>query len=160
MSLKILRKIIIAAACAFTLSSVTIALSGTAIAADSAGNQQKADKRELGLDVTAIQMLGANPDENERITDGWRVSKSLKIDVYNDVNEKIGQIDDFIVSPDGTRATAIVEVGQFLGQGKYLVAIPVRKFSRIYPAAVMPGATKPALKKLPRFEYAVPIDKK
>jgi hypothetical protein len=47
-----------------------------------------------------------------------------------------------------------VNVGGFLGIGKHLVAIPVRQFTHIAPKAVLPNATKEALKALPKFEYA------
>jgi sporulation protein YlmC with PRC-barrel domain len=40
------------------------------------------------------------------------------LDVYGANNEKIGEIDDLIVNPDGTVAAAVVEVGGFLGMGE------------------------------------------
>ena len=68
--------------------------------------------------------------------------------------DSFGEIDDLIVSTDGKLTVAIVEVGGFLGVGKHRVAIPVRQFTQIDPKAILPGATKEALKKLPSFVYA------
>jgi hypothetical protein len=54
-----------------------------------------------------------------------------------------------------TLSIAVVEVGGFLGMGKHLVAIPVQQFSQLAPRAILPGASKEALKQLPEFKYAV-----
>jgi sporulation protein YlmC with PRC-barrel domain len=89
------------------------------------------------------------------VVKGWRASKLVNATVYNDQNERIGKIDDMIVSPDGKVSLAIVDVGGFLGIGKHRVAIPVDQFSDINAKKlVLPKATKEALKALPEFTYA------
>jgi uncharacterized protein YrrD len=75
--------------------------------------------------------------------------------VYNDQNQRIGKIDDMIVSPDGKVSVAVIDVGGFLGLGKHRVAISVDQFSDINAKKlVLPNATKEALKALPEFTYA------
>ena len=98
--------------------------------------------------------LGVTVVETELVATGWRASKLIGTKVENDSGDKIGEIDDLIVSPDGKLTVAVVEVGGFLGLGKHRVAIPVRQFTQIAPKAILAGATKEALKKLPPFVYA------
>jgi sporulation protein YlmC with PRC-barrel domain len=78
--------------------------------------------------------------------------------VVNDRNEKIGKVDDLIISPSkdsNTPATsfAIIGVGGFLGIGKRDVAIPMEQLKLHNKQLTLPGATKDALKALPPFVY-------
>ena len=104
--------------------------------------------------VAGIVPLGVAVVETETVATGWRASKLMHADVYNDSNQKIGKIDDFIVSPDGKLSVAVVDVGGFLGLGAHRVAIPVEQFGKVAPKVVLKGATKEALKALPEFKYA------
>lgn len=99
--------------------------------------------------------LGASKEETELLAHGWRMSKLRNADVHNDAKEKIGTLDDFIVTKDGKLVMAIVDLGGFLGYGDYKVAVPVHRFSQIVPKVILPGATKEKLKKLPRFDYRI-----
>jgi sporulation protein YlmC with PRC-barrel domain len=103
--------------------------------------------------VAGRMLLGITIAETELVATGYRASKLLHIDVYNDRNEKIGKVDDLIISADGALSTAVVNVGGFLGLAKHLVVIPVRQFKQISPKAILPNASKEQLKALPRFEY-------
>jgi hypothetical protein len=103
--------------------------------------------------------LGATTAESGLILYGWRASKLRGADVYNDANEKIGYIDDFIIARDGTLTFAIVSLGGFLGYGDYKVAVLVHKFSKIVPKPILPDATKEKLRKLPRFDYDMILEK-
>jgi sporulation protein YlmC with PRC-barrel domain len=101
--------------------------------------------------VAGIIPLGVTRIEADLVAPGLRASKLLKQKVYNEQNQKIGEIDDLVIAPDGSLAAAVVEVGGFLGVGKHHVAIPVKQFTAIHPKVVLPGATKDALSKLPEF---------
>jgi sporulation protein YlmC with PRC-barrel domain len=74
--------------------------------------------------------------------------------VYNEQNQKVGKIDDIIIAPDTTVSSAIVGAGGFVGLGKHDVAIPINQFTQQGDRIVLPGATKDAIKALPKFEYA------
>ncbi len=128
------------------LSSLVLALCAGGLVAISAIAQDVpiAGKATLGVTVTEAQVVAT----------GWRASKMIHTDVYNDKNEKIGKVDDLIIAPDGTLSAAIIDVGGFLGMATHRVAIPVQHFKQMAPKAVLPGASKEALKKLPEFEYA------
>jgi hypothetical protein len=86
---------------------------------------------------------------------GYRTSKLLESTVYNDTDEKIGELDDIILSPDGKATYAILEVGGFLGIGERLVALPFEslKIDKAAKKVVLPGASKGALEKLTEFKY-------
>ena len=130
--------------CLFAVSAARAQATAAPAAAASAVKVPVAGKATLG--VTVAETLLVAP--------GYRATKLLHQDVYNDKGEKIGKVDDLVVSPDGTLSTAIVNVGGFLGLGKHLVAIPVRNFAHVAPKAVLPNASKEQLKALPKFEYA------
>jgi sporulation protein YlmC with PRC-barrel domain len=50
-------------------------------------------------------------------------SDLMDLDVYGANNEKIGEIEDFVINSDGTVAAAVIEVGGFLGVGEKDVLI-------------------------------------
>ena len=128
MNLNFVHKLIIAAIC-------SISLIGTATADD------------------GTSVLGTTAAEADLFVHGWRMSKLNKATVYNDSDEKVGKIEDFIVTRDGTITFAIMNLGGFMGYGNYLVSIPIHKFSQMIPKPILPKATKSELGKLPRFEY-------
>jgi sporulation protein YlmC with PRC-barrel domain len=104
--------------------------------------------------------LGIAVVEMEAVIHGWSAKKDL-LDktVVNDQKEKIGKIDDLIVSQSAdaklpVASSAIIGVGGFLGIGKNDVAIPMEQIKLEGKQLILPGATKAALKALPRFEYA------
>ncbi|SFN22347.1 PRC-barrel domain-containing protein [Variovorax sp. OV329] len=103
--------------------------------------------------VAGKATIGVTVAETQLVATGYRASRLLHQDVYNDKGEKVGKVDDLVISTDGKLSTAIVNVGGFLGVGKHLVAIPVREFAHIAPKAVLPKASKDELKALPKFEY-------
>ena len=86
---------------------------------------------------------------------GWSAKKQiLGKDVYNDAGDKVGDINDLIVTPDKAVSYAIVGVGGFLGVGEHEIAVPVGQLKQREGKIVLPGATKDALKAAPKFEYA------
>jgi len=54
----------------------------------------------------------------------WRTSKLKGLNVYNNNNEKLGDIDDILVDQSGQIKAVIIGVGGFLGMGEHLVAVP------------------------------------
>lgn len=54
----------------------------------------------------------------------WRASKLDGVDVYNDRNEKIGEIDEVLLDRKGQVEAVIIGVGGFLGLGERHVAVP------------------------------------
>lgn len=125
---------------------------------DSQQQNSKQDRPAAGATREA-PVAGAMPleltiEQKALVLKGWRASKLIGASVHNDKDERIGKIEDMIVSPDGKVSVAVIEVGGFLGIGKHRVAIPVDDFADIKAKKlVLPGATKEALKALPEFQY-------
>src|SRR5882757_6048663 len=57
----------------------------------------------------------------------WRASKLVGVNVYNDANEKIGDINEIILDKSGKAANVIIGVGGFLGIGEHYVAVAYDK---------------------------------
>ena len=105
--------------------------------------------------VAGTTTLGVTATEVQAVATGWSLKKSvLGKSVYNEEGKAVGKIDDVFVAPDKAVSYAIVGAGGFLGMGKHDVAIPVNQFRVENNKITLPGATKDALKALPKFEYA------
>ena len=109
---------------------------------------------DAGAPVAGVVNLGTTVEVTKAIAVGHRASKLIGAPVYNEQEERIGSVDDLIISPDRSVSFAVVSVGGFLGLGGRLVAIPVEQLQEKEDRFVLPGATKEALAKLPEFRYA------
>jgi sporulation protein YlmC with PRC-barrel domain len=54
----------------------------------------------------------------------WRATKLTGVSVYNNNNEKIGDVNELIVDRDGKAQAVVIGVGGFLGMGEHLAAVP------------------------------------
>lgn len=114
-----------------------------------------ADKPAAPTAGSEVVAIGVTVTELTEVVKGWSVKKKvLGQPVYNDKDEKVGAIDDVIVSGDRTIGFAIVGAGGFLGIDRHDVAIPVKQFQIKDGKFILPGATKDAVKKMPPFKYA------
>jgi hypothetical protein len=103
--------------------------------------------------VAGAVILGTSVEVTKAIAVGHRASKILGAPVYNEREERVGTIDDLLITPDRSLSYAILSVGGFLGIGGKLVAIPVEQIRDEKGKLILPGATKEAIKALPEFEY-------
>jgi len=109
----------------------------------------------VAAQVAGSTTLGVPATEITTLAHGWSAKKQiLGKPVYNDQNEKVGDVDDIIITPDKALSYAIIGVGGFLGLGEHLVAIPFNQFKRGDDKYVLAGATKDKLKALAPFTYA------
>ena len=96
------------------------------------------------------EMMSSVPNNSATVTDWY------KQNVYDPSDNKIGEIMDVLVSPDGRATALIVGVGGFLGAGEKDVAVPfsavkhTMKDKKIY---LTMDTTKDALKTAPGFKY-------
>lgn len=75
----------------------------------------------------------------------WRSSKLIGVNVYNDNNEKIGDIEELIVDKSGKVDNVILGVGGFLGMGEHYVAVPMEKLKWVNePVRTSSTTTTPA----------------
>ena len=86
---------------------------------------------------------------------GVLISAYFDRSVHNRAGERIGSVNDLIVSPDTTIAAALVGVGGFLGIGEKEVAVPfsmIEVVRRDNDWHLVIDATKEALKDAPSYE--------
>jgi sporulation protein YlmC with PRC-barrel domain len=60
---------------------------------------------------------------NQAYKGQWRLYKMIGLDVYNQNDEKVGDISELLVDQTGEIQTAILGVGGFLGVGERLVSV-------------------------------------
>ena len=87
---------------------------------------------------------------------GKTVTKYYKQSVYDPAKDKIGSIDDVIVSDSGQVTGFMVGVGGFLGAGEKDVAVPfqdVNATTKNNKVHLVMNATKDGLKNAPGFKY-------
>ena len=111
----------------------------------------------VGVADSVAQTAGVSVSTTElvEVATGWSAKKQiLGESVYNDVGDKVGEINDLIVTPSKALSYAIVGIGGFLGVGEHEIAVPVDKLKQQQGKIVLPGATKDVLKAAPKFEYA------
>ena len=78
-----------------------------------------------GAGVAGTSTLGVAVEEMKAVALGWSAKKQiLDKDVYNDKDEKVGEVEDLIVTPDKAVSYVIIGVGGFLGLARHDVAIP------------------------------------
>jgi sporulation protein YlmC with PRC-barrel domain len=104
-------------------------------------------------------------------TGQWRASKVVGVNVYNEQNEKIGDISDVIIDSSGKVDGAVISVGGFLGMGEHNVMLPMNKIKfsneagktttgstssgskQWYPDRAVVNANKDQLKAMAEFKY-------
>jgi sporulation protein YlmC with PRC-barrel domain len=102
-------------------------------------------------------LVGVAEAELREVATGWSAKRQvLGRAVYNDQPraERIGTVEDIIISPDKAVSYVIINAGGFIGAFKHDVAVPVEQLKDVGGRLVLPGATKEALKASPPFEYA------
>jgi sporulation protein YlmC with PRC-barrel domain len=112
-----------------------------------------------------------NQTMNKPVAGQWRTSKLIGVDVYNNQNEKIGEIDELIMTSNGQITGAVIGVGGFLGMGERNVMVPLNqlRFSnndgaattgaardgdrKWYPERAVMDTNKDKLTGMPEFKY-------
>ncbi len=114
----------------------------------------------------------------------WRASKLIGVNVYNEQNEKLGDINEVLMDRTGKVAGVVIGVGGFLGMGEYDVLVGLDKVKFVneplrattsssrpaapvgsattarninekwYPDHAIMSGTKDQLKSLPQFKYS------
>ena len=59
--------------------------------------------------------------------DMWRASKLIGLNVYNDQNEKLGDISEVLLDKSGKVDGVVIGVGGFLGMGKHDILVQMEK---------------------------------
>jgi sporulation protein YlmC with PRC-barrel domain len=73
----------------------------------------------------------------------WRASKLMGLDVYNEANEKLGDVNEIILDKSGKVAAVVIGVGGFLGMGEHDIAVSMDKL-KFVEEPVRTSSTAPA----------------
>lgn len=88
-----------------------------------------------------------------KLDQGSRISRIIGAAVHDDANQRIGTIDDLVMT-EGNRVTmAVIATGGFLGVGAKLVAVPWPQLRMDGDRLVLPGATPDILNAMPALTY-------
>ena len=104
----------------------------------------------FAVSASRADLMNTVPSSSLTVTDWY------KQDVYDQANNKIGQIADVLVDQEGRVNALIIGVGGFLGAGEKDVAVSFNtvkatmKDNKIY---LTMNTTKDALKAAPGFKY-------
>jgi sporulation protein YlmC with PRC-barrel domain len=111
------------------LAKSTIAgLAGTALLASVAFAQSPSTSDTTKSDTMKSDTTKSDTSTSPSAFQGnWRASKMVGLSVYNDKNESVGSINDFLSDKNGKIVAVVIGVGGFLGVGEHLVAIPFEK---------------------------------
>ena len=71
----------------------------------------------------AAPALAQSSNQSTTAAGLWQGSKLISMNVYNDQNEKIGDIKELLVDKSGKVESAVIGVGGFLGMGERDVAV-------------------------------------
>lgn len=105
-------------------------------------------------EVVGTSTIGVAVEQMDQVLNGYSAKKDLLGKaVENDKNQKIGKIEDIVVTRNEKVSAAIIAVGGFIGVGKHDVAIPMEQLKVDGKRVVLAGATKETLKSMPKFEY-------
>ena len=98
----------------------------------------------------STQIMTSVPAQSVTVNDWYKQS------VYDPSNNKIGEIKDVLLSPDGKVNALIIGVGGFLGMGEKDVAVPftaVKHTTKDGKVYLTLDTTKDALKGAPGLKY-------
>ncbi|MHC4049878.1 PRC-barrel domain-containing protein [Bradyrhizobium sp. 25ACV] len=101
-------------------SFLAVALLGTAVIGGAAFAQstQPADR--------AAQAATGQPAD-ATLKSSWRASKLMGLNVYNEANEKLGDINELLVDKTGKINAVVIGIGGFLGMGEHDIAVSIDK---------------------------------
>jgi sporulation protein YlmC with PRC-barrel domain len=68
-----------------------------------------------------------NHTDKMMLKGNWRASKLIGLNVYNEGNEKLGDINELIVDKQGNIKAVVIGVGGFLGMGEHDIAVSMDK---------------------------------
>jgi len=102
---------------------LAMALFGTALIAMPALAQTQPSGSSASPSAGSSSMSSGNWMTQEQ-PGQWRASKLEGLDVYNNNNEKIGDISELLVDQSGKIQAVVIGVGGFLGMGEHDVAVP------------------------------------
>jgi sporulation protein YlmC with PRC-barrel domain len=94
-------------------------------------------------DRAAPAATTAGSHEKMALKGNWRASKLMGLDVYNEANEKLGDVNELILDKNGKVSAVVIGVGGFLGMGEHDIAVSMDKL-KFVEEPVRASSTAPA----------------
>jgi sporulation protein YlmC with PRC-barrel domain len=108
-------------------NQLTLALLGSALITG-ATLAQNAPGPGSNAPATSSQRTESNAQKTVMLKQGeWRGSKLTGLAVYNNNDERVGEINELIIGREGKIESVVLGVGGFLGIGEHDVAVPFGK---------------------------------
>jgi hypothetical protein len=85
----------------------------------------------------------AGSHEKMMLKGNWRASKLMGLVVYNEANEKLGDINELILDKNGKVNAVVIGVGGFLGMGEHDIAVSMDKL-KFMEEPIRTSSTAPA----------------
>jgi sporulation protein YlmC with PRC-barrel domain len=120
-------------------SFVAAALLGAAVLTTTAHAQTS----QPSPSAPAPAASATSTDQKMMLKGNWRASKLMGLDVYNEANEKLGDINELIFDKDGKINAVVIGVGGFLGMGEHDIAVTMDKL-KFMEEPVRTSSTAPA----------------
>jgi sporulation protein YlmC with PRC-barrel domain len=124
-------------------SFVTAALLGATVLGSAAYAQSTQPSPPATTAAPAASATATPSGQKMMLKGNWRASKLMGLDVYNEANEKLGDINELILDKDGKINAVVIGVGGFLGMGEHDIAVSIDKL-KFVEEAVRTSSTAPA----------------
>lgn len=95
-----------------------------------------------GTSVSADTTVDIKTWDNTYLYDGWSANDLLGEEVYGQAGESVGEVEDFIVGPDGMIKKVVVEGGGFFDIGDSHVAVPWNEVRRAGTSSITVPVTE------------------
>ncbi|RQH09494.1 PRC-barrel domain-containing protein [Bradyrhizobium sp. RP6] len=102
---------------------LAVALLGTAMMGGAAFAQSTQPADRAAPAATAAHTT----DAKMAFKGNWRASKLIGLNVYNENNEKLGDINELLVDKGGKINAVVIGIGGFLGMGEHDIAVSMDK---------------------------------
>ena len=102
---------------------LAVALLGTAMIGGAAFAQSTQPADRAAPAATAAH----STDAKMAFKGNWRASKLMGLNVYNENNEKLGDINELLIDKSGKINAVVIGIGGFLGMGEHDIAVSMDK---------------------------------
>src|ERR1700712_3250141 len=121
------------------MKSMTAGIVGTALLTSVAFAQTPSTSTSTAPSAAPAMASDSSSHQGE-----WRTSKLVGLNVYNDNNEKLGDINELLIDKSGKIQAVVIGVGGFLGMGEHDVAVAFDKIKFVNePVAYAAGSGAP-----------------
>lgn len=127
--------------------------SGSTGASGSTGMSGSASSSDTGTAAGAGSSAASSASSADAAAGESFQAKLKGKSVYNESDEKVGDVKDLVMSSDGKVTHVILGVGGFVGVGEHPVAIPFNEIQHSGDKLTLQGYTKDKLKEMPAYEY-------